>query len=556
MNCLLCLKIIENVNNRITINSTQWQELNIQFIVEKYLWKMEHLNACSHICQGCWQELYNFHNFYTDIEKAHTNLNTLIKTEVISDDVSSEKGQLEEKIENSQLEPEILLLKEENPLEIFEKEEVEEFSNSKKRLKRKCSTKRGSSDVQNNEKSNSKKKSKKEKSKKGDTNKAENQQHQEKNKTKLKEVENDSKESNFVEDFNDLDDTRYDSDDEPTNTADTFKLHAQRQEHDKFIAENLEITCCICQLPLETFSITVKHYKEEHNQRGYAVCCNRKLYDRSEIFDHFKLHENPEYFKCKYCDKVLSSRVCLKLHIKNIHEHKSIECDICGKSLSTESSLKMHKLMHDAENNEKIPCKQCDKSYLSKYSLANHIRAVHLKSYHKICDLCGASISGKSRFKRHMLEHEGKPAPMVTCEVCGRRLADMKCLKRHMNSHHPPEGVKNEFNCPICMKIFASPSNVKMHIKVVHENSYERKCNLCEKTFKRPDALKDHMAKHIGKPLHSCGWCPKTFYSNGQMHAHRKRVHPIEWQESVREKFSGNLPEKYVSKPLENQSSK
>lgn len=129
-------------------------------------------------------------------------------------------------------------------------------------------------------------------------------------------------------------------------------------------------------------------------------------------------------------------------------------------------------------------------SYLSKFSLANHIRSVHLKKYHKICDLCGESISGKSRFKRHMLEHEGKPPPPVTCEVCGRRLADMKCLKRHMNSHHPPDGVKREYNCPICPKVFASPSNVKMHIKVVHENSYERKCTLCEKTFKRPDALK------------------------------------------------------------------
>lgn len=106
----------------------------------------------------------------------------------------------------------------------------------------------------------------------------------------------------------------------------------------------------------------MKHYKEEHNQRGYVICCNRKLYDRSDIMDHIKLHQNPELFKCKYCDKTLSSRVCLKLHIKNIHEHKTIECDICGKSLATESSLRMHKLLHDADNNEKIPCKQCDKS--------------------------------------------------------------------------------------------------------------------------------------------------------------------------------------------------
>lgn len=57
--------------------------------------------------------------------------------------------------------------------------------------------------------------------------------------------------------------------------------------------------------------------------------------------------------------------------------------------------------------------------------------------------------------------------------------------------------------------------------------------------------FKDHIARHTGTRIHTCGWCPKTFYSNGQMYAHRKNAHPKEWQESVREKFSGNLPDKY-----------
>ena len=55
------------------------------------------------------------------------------------------------------------------------------------------------------------------------------------------------------------------------------------------------------------------------------------------------------------------------------------------------------------------------------------------------------------------------------------------------------------------------------------------------------------MARHSGTPLHACPWCPKEFYSNGQMHAHRKEVHPKEWENSQREKFSGNLPPKYRS---------
>lgn len=89
-----------------------------------------------------------------------------------------------------------------------------------------------------------------------------------------------------------------------------------------------------------------------------------------------------------------------------------------------------------------------------------------------------------------MLEHEGKPVPMLACEICGRRLADKKSLKRHMNSHHPVEGEKQESECQICSKKFSSLANVKKHIKDVHNNNYKYKCTICIKAFKRPDALK------------------------------------------------------------------
>lgn len=49
------------------------------------------------------------------------------------------------------------------------------------------------------------------------------------------------------------------------------------------------------------------------------------------------------------------------------------------------------------------------------------------------------------------------------------------------------------------------------------------------------------MASHTGNPLYTCPWCPKTFNSNGNMHAHRKKEHPIEWEEAKLQKYSGNF---------------
>lgn len=50
------------------------------------------------------------------------------------------------------------------------------------------------------------------------------------------------------------------------------------------------------------------------------------------------------------------------------------------------------------------------------------------------------------------------------------------------------------------------------------------------------------MASHTGTVLYTCPWCPKTFNSNANMHNHRKKVHPIEWEEASRKRYSGNLP--------------
>ena len=100
-------------------------------------------------------------------------------------------------------------------------------------------------------------------------------------------------------------------------------------------------------------------------------------------------------------------------------------------------------------------------------------------------------------------------------------------------SHKPttsPDKVFTPANqCHICDKTFANPYNVKLHIKVDHEQTEVFKCSLCKQSFKFQNQLQMHISSV--HPTQSKSYtcevllCGKTFAQNSHLELHMKMDH-------------------------------
>lgn len=350
----------------------------------------------SWICIGCWQELHDFHKFYLRVEEAHAELDNIKSVTTVTQTEEDYKPA----IENVTFEPEISLketLQNENfPEEdvVIKEEDNEEplveetlpLTRNKKTRQAKIISKIENECIAEDPLSKTKQ-SRKSSPRKAKTTKVKeltnNNDNNIKNETIPPITQEQTIDNNAIKDDPDVMDTN--GDDEVGNNADTDtdsnydpdedcteqtdkkssgkSTKSGNHENDKFLMDNFKITCSICQIQTSTFHALCKHFKSEHKQNGFVVCCKKKFYRRSLLVDHVHQHVNPNYFKCIICDKVMADRKCLNMHKKthNDKKEKVHACDICDKKFSMSMSLKLHKMSHLSEEEKHIPCTECGK---------------------------------------------------------------------------------------------------------------------------------------------------------------------------------------------------
>ncbi|XP_001635170.3 uncharacterized protein LOC5515022 [Nematostella vectensis] len=82
------------------------------------------------------------------------------------------------------------------------------------------------------------------------------------------------------------------------------------------------------------------------------------------------------------------------------------------------------------------------------------------------------------------------------------------------------------YTCGKCGKIFTSLNYLARHIKRVCPDMSCRKwkCSMCDKAFRHPFGLQQHIYTHTGERPHQCPVCPKAFYSSNDLRRH-SRIH-------------------------------
>lgn len=315
------------------------------------------------------------------------------------------------------------------------------------------------------------------------------------------------------------------------------------QKFNELIGDHSNLFCNECKKLMPCFKDLKKHFRLSHQKPGYMICCNRKFFNASSLADHINFHLNPEYFKCDQCEKRLSSRYSLDFHKKTCHDgqNSSYKCKHCSRKFLTSSVRDKHEEAHEHEfENEKAQsvhfCADCERSYPNEKKLKTHIFNVHRIAYIRICHLCGKSVRGEKALQRHQSEHAGNK-PMVKCHICSAELSTKGNLKAHILALHPDDSSLT-FICNICGKNSPSQRALKHHIDYVHKCERIHKCNLCDKSFKKIQALNEHYAIHTGDRLYECPHCDKTFKVRANMHHHRKLKHPKEFEENRRRRIS------------------
>ncbi|KAM7347411.1 uncharacterized protein ACRADG_006972 [Cochliomyia hominivorax] len=590
-NCVVCCKSNEDILSRITTISSEWKEWNIQRIIEKHLWwwylrPPTSKDYVQWMCRQCWLEISTFHSFYIKVEKENRQYNNLF-TSIIKSDKEEMTVSLNIKLEDTKVEENcnhnVMLT--ENVMQIEKrkrgrKKKILDQTNdlSLERIKRRCKEKTSTEnnnqiedlpliDIKNEIESQDLLQFAPPELDINCVLVTENITPMEWDDSVLYENNDDKDTKDGTVTENDLEKKNNNKNvldnqkatrkykKKEIKTEAEKKIKVIKKSSDEIIAEmEFELMCNVCNSKMENFNQLKVHSRQEHNTDGYVKCCNRKYYKRCLLADHLNVHRDPNYFKCLECDKAFSCKFSYVNHMK-IHQMREtggigFTCDICNKIFLKQCDLKRHAVKHLPEQEKIFQCEFCEKKFASRHLRKQHQSITHSKKYVKFCDICGRVFYNNIPFERHMAEHKGEPSPVIVrCEICDKEIANKYLLQQHIKMMHTKENQQEQI-CPYCSRVSPNMKCHKYHIRYNHILERKHACHMCDKKFRRPLELREHLSTHTGEALYTCPHCPRTFISNANMHKHRKLVHRKEWEEGRKKKLATALACKNFIKSL------
>ena len=261
------------------------------------------------------------------------------------------------------------------------------------------------------------------------------------------------------------------------------------------------LVCCYCGLICYEQSLSGNFWThmQKHLYRK-SVCrkCHRKYlpYENHRCSIIKKIERVP----CKECGKTFGSRNNLVVHLRGVHSiiEKVVvirECLFCSQKVE---NLSEH--CYKFHKNEHLSCQDCDKVFSNPSKFKTHIDMVHKKIYSGYCTICEKE---KLNLIKHNVQCHNKKS--YKCDHCDKVYKHEGTLKDHLSSVN---GTRAKKPCPECGNLYV---NLNDHINRFHKGHKKTKnvkyCFNCQKSYHK-DIYDDHKL-HCKEEMTVCHICSK-----------------------------------------------
>ncbi|KAG0476403.1 hypothetical protein HPP92_012820 [Vanilla planifolia] len=207
-------------------------------------------------------------------------------------------------------------------------------------------------------------------------------------------------------------------------------------------------------------------------------------------------------------------------------------CEDCGVSFRKPAYLMQHMLCHSFERPFTCPMEDCFLSYRRKDHLNRHLLKHQGKVFECPVENCDKKFTFQGNMTRHVKKlHDGDlPCKVATQHICKepgceKTFKYLSKLKKHETSHAKQEYLEIICGEQGCTKLFINRESLRAHIESCHKYV---KCEVCE-TRQLKKNIKQHQRthEHVAKPKLKCSFegCEHTYSRKSNLKKHVKAIH-------------------------------